>query len=198
VAGEEVVAYRDEPEIDDKSSAETFVAARLYVDSWRWADVPFYLRTGKRLPKRSTEIAVFFKRAPHLLFKDFVDTPLLDPNVLSIRIQPNEGITLKFQTKVPGSPLRIRSANMDFLYGASFLMEAPSAYETLVLDAMRGDASLFTRSDEVEAAWALMEGILDGWAGIAPPKFPNYEAGTWGPPEADELIQRDGREWRRL
>jgi glucose-6-phosphate 1-dehydrogenase len=198
VAGEEVNGYRQEEEVAESSATETFVALRAYVDSWRWADVPFYLRTGKRLPKRATEIAVTFKRAPHLLFKDVTDVPYLDPNVLSIRIQPNEGISLKFLTKVPGAKLRIRPANMDFLYGASFLLQAPSAYETLLMDAMRGDATLFTRSDEVEAAWEIIDPIREAWAGMPPPKFPNYEAGTWGPDEADELIGRDGREWRRL
>ncbi len=198
ISGEEVAGYRQEPGVTSKSSTETFAAMRLFVDSWRWADVPFYLRTGKRLPKRSTEIAVHFKRAPHLLFRDSVDISSLDPNVLTIRIQPNEGITLKFLTKVPGSPLRIRPANMDFLYGASFLVQAPSAYETLLLDAMRGDATLFTRADEVEAAWTIMDSILAGWASLPPPDFPNYEAGAWGPREADALIGADGREWRRL
>lgn len=198
VAGEEVPGYREEPEVDHRSGTETYAALKTYVDSWRWADVPFYLRTGKRMPKRATEIAITFKRAPHLLFKDSMDAPHLDPNVLSIRIQPNEGISLKFLTKVPGSRLRIRAANMDFLYGASFLLQAPSAYETLILDALRGDATLFTRSDEVEAAWEFIDPILETWAAMPPPKFPNYEAGTWGPAEADELMERDGRQWRRL
>jgi glucose-6-phosphate 1-dehydrogenase len=160
--------------------------------------VPFYLRTGKRLPKRATEIAVTFKRVPHTLFRETVDEPLLEPNVLSLRIQPNEGISLKFLTKVPGSRLRVRPANMDFLYGASFLLQAPSAYETLLLDAMRGDATLFTRSDEVETAWEIIDPMMEGWGQMPPPKFDNYEAGTWGPEEADELIERDGRRWRRL
>jgi glucose-6-phosphate 1-dehydrogenase len=198
VTGEEVAGYREEESVSRRSGTETFAALRLYVDSWRWADVPFYVRTGKRLPKRTTEIAVTFKRVPHLLFREAVDVPYLEPNVLSIRIQPNEGITLKFLTKAPGSPLRIRPANMDFLYGASFLVQAPSAYETLLLDAFRGDATLFTRSDEVEAAWEIVEPVREGWGGMPPPKFPNYEAGTWGPEDADELIQRDGRQWRKL
>jgi glucose-6-phosphate 1-dehydrogenase len=198
VAGEETPGYREEPGIAKDSTTETFVALRLYVDSWRWADVPFYLRTGKRLPKRTTEIAVTFKRVPHLLFREAVDVPYLEPNVLSIRIQPNEGITLKFLTKTPGPPLRIRPANMDFLYGASFLVQAPSAYETLLQDAFRGDATLFTRADEVEAAWGIVEPVMQGWARMPPPGFPNYEAGTWGPEAADELIQKDGRKWRRL
>ena len=198
VAGEEVPGYREIEDVPPGSTTETFVAVRLFVDSWRWADVPFYVRTGKRLPKRSTEIAIFFKRAPQLLFKDFVDSETLEPNVLSLRIQPNEGISLKFLTKVPGSPPRLRPANMDFLYGASFVAQAPSAYETLLLDALRGDATLFTRADEVEAAWTIMEGILAGWRAMPPPEFPNYEAGAWGPAEADDLIRRDGREWRTL
>lgn len=198
VAGEEVNGYRQEEGVSERSSTETYVALRMFIDSYRWADVPFYLRTGKRLPKRATEIAVTFKRVPHLLFKEAVEGPYLEPNVLSLRIQPNEGISLKFMTKVPGSPTRIRPANMDFLYGAAFLTEAPSAYETLLLDALRGDATLFTRSDEVEAAWGIMQPVLDTWASMPPPKFPNYEAGTWGPAEADELIRKDGRAWRRL
>lgn len=198
VAGEEVSGYRQEPDVAEGSSTETYVALRTYVDSWRWADVPFYLRTGKRLPKRTTEIAIVFKRAPHLLFKNVMDAPGLDPNVLSIRIQPNEGISLKFLTKVPGSRLRIRAANMDFLYGAAFLLQAPSAYETLLMDAMLGDATLFTRSDAVEAAWEIIDPIRDTWSNMPPPNFPNYEAGAWGPAEADKLIEKDGRAWRRL
>ena len=197
VAGEEAPAYREEDGVPDDSQTETFAALRLFVDSWRWAGVPFYLRSGKRLPKRSTEIAITFKAAPQLLFHDFIDEPHLEPNVLSIRIQPNEGISLKFLTKVPGSP-RLRPAAMDFLYGASFVSQSPSAYETLILDALQGDATLFTRSDEVEAAWTIMERILSGWHAMPPLEFPNYEAGTWGPAAADELIQRDGRKWREL
>jgi glucose-6-phosphate 1-dehydrogenase len=198
VAAEEVRAYRGEADIPARSSTETFVALKLLVDSWRWAEVPFYLRTGKRLPKRATEIAITFKKMPHLLFAEAIDVPYLEPNVLSMRIQPNEGMNLKFLTKAPGTPLRIRPANMDFLYGASFLAQAPSAYETLLLDAFRGDTTLFTRSDEVNAAWSIVEPIMEGWASLPPPKFPNYEAGTWGPAAADELIERDGRQWRRL
>ena len=198
VAGAEANGYRDEGNIAADSTTETFVALKALVDTWRWADVPFYLRTGKRLPKRTTEIAVTFKKMPHLLFKESMDAPYLDPNVLSIRIQPNEGISLKFLTKVPGTRMRIRPANMDFLYGASFLEESPSAYETLVVDAMIGDATLFTRGDEVEAAWEIIDPIMEGWRDAPAPAFPNYEAGAWGPKEADELIERDGREWRRL
>jgi glucose-6-phosphate 1-dehydrogenase len=198
VEGAEVLGYREEGEVDAASTTETFAALRLFVDSWRWADVPFYFRTGKRLPRRTTEIAVTFKRVPHLLFRESAGVTSLDPNVLSIRIQPNEGITLRFLTKVPGSPMRLRAANMDFLYGTSFLVDTPSAYETLLTDALRGDATLFTRSDEVEAAWEIIDPILDVWREMPPPTFPNYEAGSWGPREADQLIERDGREWRRL
>jgi len=199
VAGQEVPGYRQEPEVPPHSLTETFVALKLYIDNWRWADVPFYLRTGKRLPKRSTEVAIHFKRAPHLLFRNIVDVPSMEPNILTMRIQPNEGISLKFHAKAPGSPIRIRPVNMDFLYGASFLVDAPSAYETLLLDALRGDSTLFTRSDEVEAAWAIMTDIQEGWNRQRPtPAFPDYEAGTWGPEEADRLMERDGRQWRRL
>ena len=198
VAGEEAPAYRAEEGVPDDSRTETFAAMRLFIDSWRWAGVPFYLRTGKRLPKRSTEIAITFKPAPQLLFQDFVDEPHLEPNVLSIRIQPNEGISLKFLTKVPGSPPRLRPAAMDFLYGTSFVIQSPSAYETLLLDALQGDATLFTRSDEVVAAWTIMDRVLNGWHSMPPLELPNYEAGTWGPAAADELIERDGRKWRKL
>ncbi len=198
LAGEEVPGYRQEADVAPDSLSETFVALKLYTDNWRWADVPFYLRTGKRLPKRSTEVAIHFKRAPHLLFRDIVNVSSMEPNILTMRIQPNEGISLKFHAKVPGSPVRIRPVNMDFLYGASFLVEAPSAYETLLLDALRGDSTLFTRADEVEAAWAVMTDILEGWRRRPAPSFPDYEAGTWGPGAASALIERDGRQWRRL
>jgi glucose-6-phosphate 1-dehydrogenase len=198
LSGAEVPGYRQEPEVAADSLTETLAALKLYVDSWRWADVPFYIRTGKRMPKRSTEIAIQFKRAPHLLFRDIVDVSALDPNVLSMRIQPNEGMSLKFHTKVPGSPVRIRPANMDFLYGASFAEQSPSAYETLLLDALRGDNTLFARGDEVEAAWSVVDDVIAGWRDMPPLEFPNYEAGSWGPQQADELIEADGRRWRRL
>ncbi|HEU4758507.1 MAG TPA: glucose-6-phosphate dehydrogenase [Dehalococcoidia bacterium] len=198
VAGEAVPGYRQEPEVAAGSPVETFAALKLHVDNWRWADVPFYLRTGKRLPKRSTEVAIQFKRVPLLLFRNVVNVSSLEANVLTMRIQPNEGISLKFQAKVPGAPVRVRPVDMDFMYGASFEREAPSAHETLLLDALRGDATLFTRSDEMEAAWGIVTDILDVWRELSPPSFPNYDAGTWGPPEADELIARDGRQWREL
>jgi len=161
--------------------------------------VPFYLRTGKRMKKRSTEIAIQFKKAPHLLFREFlVEGTTLEPNLLSMRIQPDEGISLTFHTKVPGSPLRIRPMNMDFTYMPTDLAAAPSAYETLLLDAMQGDATLFARSDEVEAAWQITDQILQAWQELPPPEFPNYQAGTPGPEEADELLEADGHSWRPL
>ena len=197
VDGREVPGYRQEPNVDPASITETFAALNLYVDNWRWAEVPFYLRTGKRLPKQTTEVAIHFKRAPLLLFRDMTDSDSLQPNVLAIRIQPKEGITLKFHAKVPGISVRIRSVNMDFLYDASFAVQPPTAYETLLLDCLLGDSTLFARRDEIEAAWSLVTDILNGWREMPPPNFPNYEAGSWGPREAQELMARDGRQWRR-
>jgi glucose-6-phosphate 1-dehydrogenase len=196
VAAQPVVGYRSEPDVDHESETETFIVARLEVDDWRWSGVPFYLRTGKRLPKRATEIAIQFKEVPHRLFKDSATEP--DPNLLAMRIQPDEGIMLRFGAKVPGLGIDIRSVNMDFTYGSAFSVDSPDAYETLILDALLGDASLFTRADEVEGAWAIVTPIIDEWANDPPPDFPNYEAGTWGPDEADELMARDGRRWRRI
>jgi glucose-6-phosphate 1-dehydrogenase len=197
VNGREVPGYRQEPNVDPASTIETYAALKLYVDNWRWAEVPFYLRTGKRLPKQTTEVAIHFKRAPLLLFRDMADPASLESNVLAIRIQPNEGITLKFHAKVPGISVRIRAVNMDFLYGASFAVEPPTAYETLLLDCLEGDSTLFARRDEIEAAWSLVTDVLDGWSQLPPPTFPNYEAGSWGPQEAQELMARDSRQWRR-
>ncbi|HUF07415.1 MAG TPA: glucose-6-phosphate dehydrogenase [Candidatus Binatia bacterium] len=196
VEGRSVPSYREEPDVAPDSEAETFVALKLFIDSWRWAGVPFYLRTGKALPSRVTEIAVQFRRAPLALFAR-AGVPQVDPNVLAIRVQPDEGILLRFGAKVPGQGLQIRNVNMDFRYGSSFAVDSPDAYETLLLDAMVGDASLFTRDDEVERAWAILDPILEAWAaGEGGPLHP-YEAGTWGPPAADELLERDGRAWRR-
>ena len=196
VAGKPVVAYREEPEVDPKSETETFVAARFEVDDWRWSGVPFYLRTGKRLPKRASEIAIQFKEVPHRLFRDSSSEP--DPNLLAIRIQPDEGIMLRFGAKVPGLGIDVRSVTMDFTYGSAFTVDSPDAYETLILDALLGDASLFTRADEVEGAWARVTPIIDTWADEDAPDFPNYEAGSWGPEAADELLAREGRKWRRI
>ena len=196
VAGKPVPGYREEPEVDPESETESYVAARFTVDDWRWSGVPFYLRTGKRLPKRSTEIAIQFKEVPHKLFRDSASDP--DPNLLAIRIQPDEGIMLRFAAKVPGLGIEVRSVTMDFTYGSAFSVDSPDAYETLILDALLGDASLFTRADEVEEAWGVVTPIIEAWTAQPRPDFPNYEAGSWGPPEADELLARDGRRWRRI
>jgi glucose-6-phosphate 1-dehydrogenase len=196
VAAQPAKGYREEADVDPLSETETFVAARLQVEDWRWSGVPFYLRTGKRLPKRASEIAIQFSAVPHRLFADTATDP--QPNLLAIRIQPDEGILLRFGSKVPGLGMEIRTVNMDFTYGSAFNVDAPDAYETLILDAMLGDASLFTRADEVEAAWGIASPILDAWVEGPPPDFPNYEAGSWGPEAADALLQRDGRRWRRI
>ncbi len=195
IEGQKVPGFLDEPDIPSDSRTETYIAMRLLIDNWRWAGVPFYLRTGKRLAKRATEIAIQFKRAPHRFFSQTA-TPDLEPNLLTLKIQPDEGIALRFGAKVPGPIVRIRTVNMDFLYGTSFADQAPEAYERLLLDAMIGDSTLFTRKDEVESAWALVNSILRGWA-RSKGAIPSYEAGTWGPSEADELIARDGFHWRR-
>jgi glucose-6-phosphate 1-dehydrogenase len=194
--GEDVPGYRAEPGVAPDSLTETYVACKFEVDNWRWAGVPFYVRAGKRLPKRVTEIAVTFKGVPHAIFRGSGKGPG-DPNVLALRIQPEEGISLKFGAKVPGARLSIEQVKMDFLYGNAFGVEPPEAYERLLLDALLGDNTLFIRRDEVEAAWGLVTAIHEGWADAPPPAFPNYEAGTWGPETAAELLRKDGREWRR-
>jgi glucose-6-phosphate 1-dehydrogenase len=197
VEGHKVHAYRDEPEVDPESETETFVALKLGIDSWRWAGVPFYLRTGKAMPTRVTEIAVQFRRAPLALFAR-AGAPQFDPNILAVRIQPDEGILIRFGAKVPGQGLQIRSVNMDFRYGSSFAVDSPDAYETLLLDAMIGDPSLFTRGDESERAWEILDPVLRAWAEGHGGPLHFYGAGTWGPPAADELLDRDQRAWRRL
>jgi glucose-6-phosphate 1-dehydrogenase len=191
-----VRGYREEVEVDPLSETETFLAARFQIDDWRWSGVPFYLRTGKRLPKRATEIAIQFKAVPHRLFREAAVDP--EPNLLAIRIQPDEGILLRFGSKVPGLGLDIRTVTMDFTYGSAFRVDSPDAYETLLLDAMLGDAALFTRADEVEAAWAIATPIVESWLDTPEPEFPNYAAGTWGPEAAEALIERDERRWRRI
>ncbi|HEY3183133.1 MAG TPA: glucose-6-phosphate dehydrogenase [Gaiellaceae bacterium] len=195
VEGEEVPAYREEPGVDPNSMTETFVAAKLYVDNWRWADTPIYVRMGKRLARRETTIAIQFKRAPHPPFEEGAAEGLR-PNVLLIHVQPNEGMSLAIGAKVPGLGMTIRTVHMDFLYGAAFREGMPEAYERLILDAMLGDATLFTRADEVEEQWAIVDAIRAPWQRDRP-AFPNYAAGTWGPPSAEELLQRDARSWRR-
>jgi glucose-6-phosphate 1-dehydrogenase len=195
IEGRSVPGYREEPGVSPDSRTETFVALRCFIDNWRWEGIPFFIRTGKRLPKRTTEIAIRFRVAPHRIFNR-ESSEGLDANELVLRIQPDEGISLTFGAKVPVQGFRIRTVNMDFVYGASFMLDAPDAYETLILDALRGDATLFTRRDEVEQQWAFIDPILAAWAKDVPPLSP-YPAGSWGPPEADTLIERDGRTWRR-
>jgi glucose-6-phosphate 1-dehydrogenase len=190
-----VPGYRQETGVNPQSSTETFAALKLHFDNWRWADVPFYIRSGKRLQKRVTEIAIQFKEVPHRLFTS-ADAPL-EPNVLVIRIQPNEGITLRFGAKLPGQRMRIRWVNMDFRYGSSFGVHTPEAYERLLLDCILGDSTLYARRDMTERGWEIVTPILEAWKKPAT-DFPNYEAGTWGPKAAFELIERDGRRWRRL
>jgi glucose-6-phosphate 1-dehydrogenase len=196
VAANKVVGYREEEDVDPTSETETYVAARLMIDDWRWSGVPFYVRTGKRLPKRATEIAIQYREVPHRLFRDAAVDP--DPNLLVIRVQPDEGIMLRFGAKVPGLGMDVRSVTMDFTYGSAFNVDSPDAYETLILDALQGDASLFTRADEVEEAWSIVDPCIDAWASEPSPDFPNYDAGTWGPAAADALLARDGRRWRRF
>jgi len=194
VAGKPAVGYREEKDVPPTSQTDTFTALKLYFDNWRWAEVPFYLRSGKRMPKRVTDIAIQFRKAPLQLFKAVQQE--LEPNVLVIRVQPDEGITLRIGAKVPGQVTRIRWVNMDFRYGASFGVASPEAYERLLLDCILGDSTLYARRDMTERGWEIVMPILDSWAS-SKQEVPKYEAGTWGPAEADELIERDGREWRR-
>ncbi|MBW8054691.1 MAG: glucose-6-phosphate dehydrogenase [Nitrospira sp.] len=195
--GERVPAYRDEPRIAPDSNTETYVALRMMIDSWRWAGVPFYLRTGKRLPGRFTEVVVEYRHAPSRLFRDsLVKRQNVEPNRMVLRIQPDEGISLGFNAKVPGQAPQLSAVEMDFNYSDHFGDKPSTGYETLIYDCMKGDATLFKRADTVEIAWALMEPILDVWNALPPRNFPNYAAGTWGPKEADELLARDGRKWK--
>ncbi len=195
VEGVEVPGYREEPGVAPGSLTETYIAAKLYVDNWRWADTPFYVRAGKRLARRETTIAIQFQRAPHPPFEAIAGDGLR-PNVLLIHVQPDEGVSLAIGAKVPGAGMTIRTVHMDFLYGGAFRTGLPEAYERLILDALLGDATLFTREDEVEEQWKLVDAVLGGWQRDRP-SFPNYGSGTWGPRSADELIHRDGRSWRR-
>ncbi len=196
VSGSEVPAYRSEPGVAADSSTETFVAMRLNLDSWRWAGVPFYLRTGKRLPKRMTEIAIQFHRPPLQIFKRVSPTPL-PSDLLVINVQPDEGISLRFNAKIPSTRMQVAPVMMNFHYGTTFHGEVPEAYETLLLDAMLGDPTLFARHDFVEASWALITPINELWRADRTP-VPTYESGEWGPNEADALIEKDGRRWRTL
>lgn len=201
--GEPVPGFRQEKGVDPDSQTETFVAATFLVENWRWANVPFYIRSGKRLPKRISEIAIHFRSAPLAVFRNELgdgdgDAPenRAVPNILILRIQPEEGISLKFNSKHPGSGMTLRPVSMDFNYGSSFGERSPTAYETLLLDAISGDATLYTRQDMVEASWQVVQPILDFW-GTRKFEFPNYAAGTWGPAAADEMLARRGHRWRR-
>jgi glucose-6-phosphate 1-dehydrogenase len=205
VAGKPVPGYRQEPNVSPSSSVETFVAMQLEIDNWRFASVPIYIRAGKRLAKRTTEISVHFKRVPHaLLARDRLAANPgdpeagVEPDVLAIRIQPDEGIGLRFVAKVPGPSMTLRPVTMDFRYGSTFGGSGPEAYERLILDAMIGDPTLFARADEVTSAWRFMTPILQAWEASPPTDFPNYPAGTWGPKAAFDLIEQGGRSWRRL
>jgi len=185
--------FRQEPGVDPGSMTDTFAAVTFFIENWRWAGVPFYVRTGKKLPKRATEIAIQYNTAPHALFTP--DGTTMRPNLLILRIQPEEGISLRFLSKLPGSGMRLRPVSMDFNYGSSFGERSPSAYETLLVDAMTGDATLYTRQDMVEASWRAVQPILDDWS-ARKFDFPNYEPGTWGPAAADEMLARQGHVWR--
>jgi glucose-6-phosphate 1-dehydrogenase len=192
--GVKVPGYKDEADIPASSKTETYAAIRLDIESRRWAGVPFYLRTGKRLGRRVTEVAVVFKRAPHLPFSE-TSTEDLSQNALVIRVQPDEGVTMRFGSKVPGTQMEIRDVNMDFAYGGSFTESSPEAYERLILDVLLGEPPLFPRHEEVELSWKILDPIVDYWAEHGKPD--TYEAGTWGPASADKMLARDGRVWRR-
>jgi glucose-6-phosphate 1-dehydrogenase len=194
---ERVVGYRSEPEVSPTSNTETFVALKLLIDNWRWAGVPFYLRTGKSLAQRATEIVIQFRRTPFVLFRNTA-VKNVETNRLVIHIQPDEGISLSFGAKVPGAVMRLGLVNMDFDYKTYFGAEHGTGYERLLRDCMAGDATLFQRADMVEAGWNVIQPILDVWHALPARGFPNYAAGSWGPVEADELLERDGRAWRRI
>ena len=197
VGGQDLPGFRQEPSVDPEAQTDTYAAVTFFVDNWRWAGVPFYIRTGKRMPKRVTDIAIQFHAPPLGLFKQETRTGLREarPNLLVLRIQPEEGISLRFLSKSPGSGMRVRPVSMDFNYGSSFGERSPTAYETLLLDAMAGDPTLYTRQDMVEASWQIVQPILDVWAKTKF-DFPNYPAGSWGPKESDEMLARQGHVWR--
>jgi glucose-6-phosphate 1-dehydrogenase len=194
--GEHVRAYREEPEVDPASGTETFAALKLFVDNWRWQGVPFYLRTGKRMRARLSEVSIHFRPVPHQAFPSSAIADM-QPNVLVIQIQPDEGIFLRFQAKRPGLRMRLSPVNMRFAYGEAFDETPPEAYETLLLDVMEGDSTQFMRADQIEAAWSIIMPVLNAWTNIRPTDFPNYEAGTWGAQAASVLIARDGRSWMK-
>jgi glucose-6-phosphate 1-dehydrogenase len=193
--GEEVKGYLEEEDVPEDSVTETYAGLRLEVDNWRWAGVPIYLRTGKRLARKVTEIAVTLKPVPHLAFQE-AGSVGVQPNQLILTMQPNEGVALQLGAKIPGSRMRIRPVNMEFLYGTAFMSQSPEAYERLIMDAMRGDATLFTRDDEVEAQWTIIDPILQAWSQMPPP-VPQYAAGSGGPEEANEILKK-GHHWRAI
>jgi len=196
INGRQVVGYREEPDVDPQSKTETFVAAKLFIDNWRWKDVPFYLRTGKRLAKKNTEIAITFKKVPHSMFfsAGLSDMP---PNILTFQIQPEEGISLSFQAKRPGSKICMGTLNMNFNYKNIFLVDMPEAYQRLLLDCMAGDQTLFTRQDDLEQSWRLLAPVLQTWESDDSTPY-QYPAGSESFLQADKLIESDGRKWRRL
>jgi glucose-6-phosphate 1-dehydrogenase len=196
-AANKLAGYRQEPDVAKDSSTVTYAAIKFFVDNWRWEGVPFYLRSGKRMPKRVTEIAIQFKRPPLLLFKACAAVEDLSPNVLVLRIQPDEGVSLTFEVKPPGPDICVNALSLDFKYEQAFGSSPPEAYETLLEDCIEGDSTLYTRHDWVELAWALVDPIIKTWSNEKPAGIPQYESGSWGPKEADEFIQRDGRRWRR-
>jgi glucose-6-phosphate 1-dehydrogenase len=197
VGGSELAGFRQEPGVSPEARTDTYAAVTFFVDNWRWARVPFYIRSGKRMPKRVTDIAIQFHSAPHTMFAagGHDSPPWTSPNLLILRVQPEEGISLRFLSKHPGSGMSLRPVSMDFKYGSSFGVRSPSAYETLLVDALTGDATLYTRQDMVEASWQAVQPILDDWAGR---RFdlPNYPAGSWGPKESDDMLARNGHSWR--
>jgi glucose-6-phosphate 1-dehydrogenase len=197
VKGNAVPDYRREAGVKPDSMTETYVALKLFVENWRWAGVPFYLRTGKALPKRASEVSVQFKDIPQILFNANPHAPQA-PNVLALRIQPEESLSLRVISKVPGSKAQTHPVEMNFKYTEAFGIPSPEAYERLLLDVMAGDASLFMRRDAVETSWAWVTGILESWAAEGRQDLPGYPAGSWGPAEGDRLIQTDGRLWRIL
>ena len=197
VNGTEVPGYREEEGVGPQSVTDTYVALHFHLDSWRWAGVPFYLRTGKRLPKRTTEIAIQFRRPPLHIFKRVSPTPIAS-NLLVVNVQPDEGISVRFEAKLPGSRMQLAPVMMNFRYGSAFGTQVPEAYETLLLDAMLGDPTLFARHDFVEASWALITPIHEAWSASGATALPTYEAGEWGPKEADAMMAAEGRRWRTL
>ena len=197
IDGATVAGYRDEKDVKKDSVTETYAAVEFQISNWRWSGVPFYVRTGKHLGRHLTEIAVHFKRTPQALFARTPDEEI-DPNIVALRIQPNEGITVTFGAKRPGFEMQTSTVHMDFCYSSAFGVESPAAYEMLLIDVMRGDATLFIRSDEVEAQWRLITPIEEAWAQQTAPQFPNYAAGSDGPAAADELLARNGHRWRKL